>query len=578
MKRILQLIAAVSAAAAFSVSCTEKSNKIAAEIQDITGIEAVYALDKDEVLKINPEIQFTQGEVGQLTYQWTLGEQLIGEEARLSHTCAEAGAFDAAFKVSINGKEPFVKKFKVNVAPRMAMVKEVKGLEEAYENFENATLTITPEITFTEGEVGPLTYEWKIGEEVVGNEATLTYTCAKLGTFDGSFKVTLGENEPVVKNFTLQVNVPISYDNRGLLLLTEGKEGSMLAYKRLDRMELPVYKDVFKTVNPQNELGKKALDIAWFGAFLSDYNTLLKRSTDLDVLLSTDNPNKIYSLDPTTLKVKEEFSSLIPAQKILIIHCFQQKPWSGHRAYFIGNETEKVLMTSNVVSNSDIESQYKLSNIATSMFSSETDMLRIYYDHKGKTVIYHSQLLQGAMPGDNRLAEPIFLQAAMGRFDTEMQNVYFPSKVIAVTNDNGTTKAFILTPIDIYNNYETIDAKVETTGKILPESAIAVHPTEPVLYFSNAGAVSSLNIKTGEYKSLFTLEGNMAIKKIALNIYDPETLYIAAENQDEASELKASLFVYSIKDGAGKQLYAEHKVGAAVRQLIYKGDATENVK
>ena len=73
-----------------------------------------------------------------------------------------------------------------------------------------------------------------------------------------------------------------------------------------------------------------------------------------------------------------------------------------------------------------------------------------------------------------------------------------------------------------------------------------------------------------------TLDGNYTAKKMIFNVYDAKTLYIAAENADEQSDMKASMFIYDISDDASaKLLFKDDKVGGTVKDLIYKGNGRE---
>ena len=63
---------------------------------------------------------------------------------------------------------------------------------------------------------------------------------------------------------------------------------------------------------------------------------------------------------------------------------------------------------------------------------------------------------------------------------------------------------------------------------------------------------------------------------MVFNQFDQNTLYIAAEDLDEKEDMKASIFVYDISDKqTGKLLFAGHKVGGTVKDLIYKGNGKE---
>ena len=247
------------------VACTDnpaEPEKIQAKVQDVTGFEASYELKQDTPLAITPEISFTEGEVGTLVYEWKLDNEVIGNEANLEYTCTKVGEFVASFSVKAGENEAIVKEFQVKVLSKYATIAEITGVGQNYEVAMGEKLTITPEVKFTEGEVAALTYEWTIGDEIIGTDASLDYTCSKAGEFDGTFKVTHREDEPVIANFKLTVTMPVSFDNRGLLLLTDSEAGAMLTYKRLDMMDFPAYKDAFKLANPDTELGKQAREKA----------------------------------------------------------------------------------------------------------------------------------------------------------------------------------------------------------------------------------------------------------------------------------------------------------------------------
>ena len=119
---------------------------------------------------------------------------------------------------------------------------------------------------------------------------------------------------------------------------------------------------------------------------------------------------------------------------------------------------------------------------------------------------------------------------------------------------------------------------IDASGKILPESAIAVNPIKTILYYSNGNKIYRLNYDGENFDSepYITLDGNYTAKKMIFNTYDAKTLYIAAENADEESEMKASLFIYDIADDASaKLLFKDDKVGGSVKDLIYKGNGRE---
>ncbi|MBO7366048.1 MAG: hypothetical protein J6U28_05065 [Bacteroidales bacterium] len=67
---------------------------------------------------------------------------------------------------------------------------------------------------------------------------------------------------------------------------------------------------------------------------------------------------------------------------------------------------------------------------------------------------------------------------------------------------------------------------------------------------------------------------------MTMNIYDENTLYIAAEKPDEATGLPAGIFVYDITGNNADDiccLFESEHVGGSVKKLIYKGNGRENL-
>lgn len=115
---------------------------------------------------------------------------------------------------------------------------------------------------------------------------------------------------------------------------------------------------------------------------------------------------------------------------------------------------------------------------------------------------------------------------------------------------------------------EQVLSEIDASGKILPESAIAVNPIKTILYYSNGNKIYRLNYDGENFDSepYITLDGNYTAKKMIFNTYDAKTLYIAAENADEESEMKASLFIYDIADDASAKLLFKDRQGRRLCQ------------
>ena len=125
---------------------------------------------------------------------------------------------------------------------------------------------------------------------------------------------------------------------------------------------------------------------------------------------------------------------------------------------------------------------------------------------------------------------------------------------------------------------ETLENEIDATGNILPESAVGVNPIKPLLYYSKGNSVYRLNYDGGNFdkEPYLSLDKNMEIKKIIFCEYDPDTMYIAAEDKSETSSMKASVYVYNVSnDTKAEQLFEGKKAGGKVKKLIYKGNGLE---
>ena len=105
----------------------------------------------------------------------------------------------------------------------------------------------------------------------------------RAGRFQGLFQSLQLTGAKIVE-FTLRVSSP--YD-RGLLLLSETSEGSMLSFKRLDVMETPVSPSAFKDNNPTLSLGKTPLALCWKGEGITSPNAASLTDEDYEVVIGT---------------------------------------------------------------------------------------------------------------------------------------------------------------------------------------------------------------------------------------------------------------------------------------------------
>lgn len=491
-----------------------------------------------------------------------------------------AGAFAALAMAASCSKE---NEIKIITPPD---VTELSGVEASYERGLHEYLEIAPSVDFsgyTAENRDSVKYEWNIDYKVVGTDSVLTYKCEENGQFNGYLKVSTSTGAKIA-DFKLTVTTP--YD-KGLLLLSSTSEGSMLSWKRLDIMETPASPYAFRDNNPTLELGKTPLALCWKGEGITAPKAALLTENYYEVLLSTENPTKVYALNTNDMTVKTEITyngtGEFHPNAMLCPKGTQEGVWNNMMdvVYFVGGGRDYIMASDrNFVeaSGSDILPEGAVIADYTCVVgqTSVSDYVRAYFDKTSRKLVYHSALMAfDAVEGDKVLdGEPIYLKGCDGEYYNDR---YDAMGILLVTASGSSTKVYRFDP-DAAIMGETVLSEIDASGKILPESAVAVNPVKTILYYSNGNKIYRLNYDGENFDSepYITLDGNYSVKKMIFNVYDTDTLYIAAENGDEESEMKASLFIYDISDNASaKQLFKGDRAGGSVKDFIYKGNGRE---
>lgn len=465
-------------------------------------------------------------------------------------------------------------------------VAELSGVEAMYERGLHEYLEIAPTVNFvnyTEENKDSVKYEWNIDYKVVGTDSVLTFKCDKNGQFNGYLKVSTSTGAKIA-DFKLTVTTP--YD-KGLLMLSGTGEGSMLTWKRLDIMDTPACPYAFKDNNPTLELGKSPLALCWKGEGITSPKAAQLTDNYYEVLVSTENPVKVYALNTNDMTVRTEItyngSGEFHPNAMLCPKGTQEGVWNNMQdvVYFVGGGRDYIMTSDRnfvAAEGSDVLPAGAAIADYTCVVgqTNASDYVRAYFNKTTHKLVYHSALMAfEATERDKVLSgEPIFMKGCDGEYYKER---YDAMAIMLVTADGAATKVYRFDP-DAAIMGETVLSEIDASGKILPESAIAVNPIKTILYYSNGNKIYRLNYDGEIFDSepYITLDGNYTAKKMIFNVYDAKTLYIAAENADEQSEMKASMFIYDISDDASaKLLFKGDKVGGTVKDLIYKGNGRE---
>lgn len=471
-----------------------------------------------------------------------------------------------------------------------AKIEEVEGLEKGYSVRLGSDLTLEPHIIFGDGKPQELTYEWTMDYKVVSKNAKLMVTCTELGKHNIALKVMAKDGTARFAETTVYV---YSDFDRGLLLLTDVDGEAQLAYKALDMMEAAAVRNVFAECNEGKRLGKGPLALCWTGEGITNHNNVEDISTGgLEIVVSTAEENKVAILDSRTLKLKDiiaydgENGNFTP-NFAFVPYGVQNFLWSqdGGDIYFVGNGNDYMLSsTRHFVTGKrrhQLPAGAKVADMACSLITNPMDMVRVYFDMAKHHLIYIGGIkgmVEGKVTCD---VVPMALMACDGkRADFNAAFRYEPEHVMLVGREaNGSVKIWRLAPAANKAN-ETLISEIDATGFITANAAMTVNPLRPLLYYTNSeGKVFVMNYEGTKFNTApyIALGKDYDIKAMIFNPYNPNELYVAANNTKANKNRCATIFVIDVKDKSeGKLLYKEEGVGGMVKRLVYKGNGTEN--
>lgn len=471
-----------------------------------------------------------------------------------------------------------------NVNSGVPNIEGISGVKKEYELEQFANLAIYPEVKFSNGDEKDIRYEWSINYKVVSQKKNLEFRIDEIGTFDGYFMALSSAGAKIVE-FKIRVSSP-SYD-KGLILLSEVDGKSVLTFKRLDKMDFPAVPYVFANNNPGAVLGKVPLDVYWKGNTLTNLGFPPTKAQDLEIVVCTADPVKVYTLNYDDMKIRNEIiydgeGEFYPAA-VLCPHGVQNYLWNGIELTFTGKGKEYLMSSSK----NFIKPSYKLpagcelAPVTCSGYTQYGIMERLCYDNANKKMIYIEPGREETLTLGDKFCgvEAMALIPCGAEYrDKSSRCRYEPYKVMLVGSNGDQVKIYVFSIIWSEVEEETLEKEIDATGNILPVSAVCVNPIKPLLYYSKGNSIYRLNYDGGNFdnKPYFSLNENMEIKQMTFCEYDPDTMYIAAEDKSETGSMKASIYVFDIsKDTEARQLFEGNKVGGKVKKLVYKGNGLE---
>ena len=475
---------------------------------------------------------------------------------------------------------------KTDLHEQTASLDAIKGLASEYSKQLNETLELTPELVFGSGVKDKALFEWIINYKVVGQEATLKYVCDTPGILDGYLKV-LYNGKTEIKEFKLYV---LNSFEKGLLLLSQTDEGSVVSYKDLHNLNYPILHNVFKLRNPTLSLGATPLSLCWTGEGITNPKNINDLSNGLEVVISSDNPQHTFILDNGTLKVKTEVNykgegAFVP-NHIFVPFGSQNFMWDrdGDVICFVGGGREYMLTHSREFTlgrrKHEIPQGTTLADMACSLNTTPQDMLKVYFDNHSRRMIYVSGLSETRAGSYVCKGEGMALLACKGVYASPQNDArYEPQQALLVTKEGEQTHIYRFVPANKHGKEQLVN-DVDATGNILVTSAIAVNPVKPFVYYSdNKGNIFVYNFESNHFSTTpyLSLGEQYKVKQIVFNPYNVKEMYVAAEDINAPKNVCATLFICNVSDKEkGSVTKKDEKVGGKVVKLIYKGNGLES--
>lgn len=349
--------------------------------------------------------------------------------------------------------------------------------------------------------------------------------------------------------------------------------------------------NVFKQSNPNLILGTTPLALCWTGEGITNPNNI--EDTDgLNVVVSTDNPRKVYLLDPNTLEVKTEVQY---DGKGDFYPNFAFAPFGGQNfrwnkdfnvIYFVGNGRDYLMTLDHHFIEGRVSHQLpknvRIADLACSIIPLPTDMVRIYFDLNSKRLLYVAGLGGTALGNIVCDVAPMALLPCDGVYANELaDHRYEPRHFLFVGyTSGGEVNIYRLSPKALKGE-EYVLTYISAKGNIKTDDAIGVNPTKPIMYYGNEnGKIFAFNYDAQNFstKPYIELGENFVIKQIVFNPYNSNEMYVAAENKNAPDNLCASVFIINVanKEG-GKVIEADHNVGGKIRRMVFKGNGKEHL-
>lgn len=433
-------------------------------------------------------------------------------------------------------------------------VEKGKELDTLYVKDKGLTLElVAPEVT-QNNEAKDLKYEWQVNYEVVGEDKKLDYVCNRLGRFPARLKI---YNDDDAYFYEFKIQVAAAYEE-GVLLLTESEGASKMYFKRIDKEGVPLFKEVYKTNNPNIPLGKTP-NLLYYA-----YAT----GVGDGVYIGTSNPNKLYRINSKDFEVIN--TADYPGAEMKAVSGF---PYFKELCFVGGNKVYNYDMTSNVflpATYNRLPEGAEIANVTAFSYNVIKFQIGYAFFEKTKSDLWLFINLASApykiSSEELKGKEVISIQACSSFYYDEFL-------VHAKDKQSGSMVVYQYTPIDLpaarggKAPFYKVSAEYPVPeGNISENTVFLMQRTNTILYYSQNNKVYNYNYLSNSYAAepVFAFAEGEKVKAMAFN-ENQQQIFIATNS----TENNAIMYCYNLT--TKKLVWKEENIDGKVASMIFKG-------
>lgn len=408
----------------------------------------------------------------------------------------------------------------------------------------------------------PLTYQWKVENQVVSREKNLKYVASNFGVFKAQLMVFNGDSYFL---HTFSINVRYKYVE-GLYALASLNGKTIISYLPEENSGKSFEQDILTKNNAETN------------AFTAEPKTLyFSNDTNKLLFVATENPNTILRFDANLMLLK----ATINTNNEVISSIRNDGSYSYSTGQPLQSSFKMLAIINDRLAEFDANKDY-LSNPSQKeidkMFSSPLtqfckDILsfvndrfsltsQVLFDNAGGRMISYVRSSYPAKPVE--LYKGTFTNYTAVRLLPASQNNYILA--ILKKKDDGTFHIFYGLPQENSNN-----TQLREINNVNDQSQFVTAPKKDILYYSIGDKIYAYSVvSNGNFPDAATFNidsSNETIADMYVNT-DNTKLYIATN--DNSSELKGSIYCFDITSNNHTLVWKKKNITGKIIKLDYR--------